>query len=122
MAEAFTTTTGVVAVADHYSWYHLGKALEGLTFILPSLRIGLRDCRGGWPQIMKLLEKAEKKHADLQDRINRSNYTMHSFRVFEVDMDILMEWVDLLRQIRYTPSIGKKKAHDMLREHGLLNL
>ncbi len=102
-------------MAEHHSWFNLGRVAEGLTYILPTIRLTLVSRNKAWPKVKRLLDLCDEKFNQILQLISESDFTTESFKQIDPLMDVLMEWVDVLRFIMSDPEITKKKAEAKLR-------
>ncbi len=113
MAESVPKAT--LVVAEHHSWFNLGRVAEGLTYILPTIRLTLEARNKAWPKVKRLLDLCDEKFKQILELISESDFTTESFKRLDPLMDTLMEWVGALRFIMSDPAMTKRKAEAKLR-------
>jgi hypothetical protein len=120
MADQIPTEPLVVAVS--HNWFNLGRVVEGLTYILPTLRLGVITNKGNWTKIIKFLDLIDAKFAKVRDMIKECDFTEASYPPLDAEMEVLMPWVDLVRNIICDPKMTKKQAEAKVKELGVLRV
>lgn len=117
MAEEFERLVNVVDVS--YRWFQLGRVVEGLSYILPTVRFALLPRVGNWPKVLKFLDKIDERYAEIRELLKRCDFSEIAYFPLDAKMEVLMQWVDVVRTIVAEPGMTKRQAEAKIRELGV---